>query len=117
MDKFKNKIDFINGNIKSVNNRINLLEDKYQVILNQLNNIFKIVSSHYYYNKKKTSRSTNKEKTIKEKDDLFDNKKFMGKIKDLYNDDEYNIKVSNNEFNKVLKRIEPFLIKKFKNSQ
>ena len=41
----------------------------------------------------------------------------MGKIKDLYNDDEYNIKVSNNEFNKVLKRIEPCLIKKFKNSQ
>ena len=43
----------------------------------------------------------------------------MLKLKDMYNDDyenvdEYKLKIPNNEFSKTLRRIEPFLIKKFK---
>ena len=41
----------------------------------------------------------------------------MDKISELYHDNEYNLKIPNNDFNTALKRIEPFLIKKFKNNQ
>ena len=118
LDKFSNKIDFINGNIKSVYHRINTLEDRYQEILNQLNNIYNIVSSYYHY-KKRTHRTTVKEKTIKHKrDDLYRNQKFMNKISEiLYNDNEYNLKMPYEEAKRVLNKIEPFLIKKFKNSE
>ena len=117
IDKFTNKIEFINVNIKSVNHRINILEDRYQVILKQLNNIYKIVVSSYHH-KKKVRRSTIKEKTIiQKKEDLSENKKFMNKISELYNDNEYNLKKPNEEYNNTLKRIEPFLIKKFKSNK
>ena len=116
IDKFNNKIGFINGNIKSANNRINTLEDRYKDILNQLNNIFKIVSS-FYHHKRKSRRSTKKEKTIlQKKEDLYKNTKFMNKIRELYNDNEYNLKIPSDGFNRTLKTIEPFLIKKFKNN-
>ena len=113
--KFKNQIDFININIKSINIKINVLEDRYKEILNQLNNIYKIVSSHYYHHRRKTTRhSNNKEKTLTI--NLRD-KKFMNKISELYNYNELNLKIPNNEYNSTLKKIEPFLIKKFKNKQ
>ena len=40
----------------------------------------------------------------------------MNKIRELYNDNEYNLKIPSEGFNRTLKTIEPFLIKKFKNS-
>ena len=117
IDKFNSKIDFINVNIKSVNQRINALEDRYQAILNQLNNIYKIVSN-YYHHKRKSRRSTIKEKTkIQKKEDLLKNKEFMNKISGLYTDNDYNLRIQNNEYNNALKKIEPFLIKKFKSNQ
>ena len=118
MDKFNNKIDFINGNIKSVNHRMNILEDRYQEILNQLNNIYKVVSSYYHY-KKRSHRNTVKEKAIRhKKEDMHKNQKFMSKINDIiYNDDEYDLNMPYNEAKRILKKIEPFLIKKFKNSE
>ena len=118
IDKFNNKIDFINGNIKSVNHRMNVLEDRYQEILNQLNNIYKVVSSYYHY-KKRSHRTIVKEKTIRhKKEDIHKNQKFMNKINDIiYNDDENNLNMPYNEAKRILKKIEPFLIKKFKNSE
>ena len=128
--KFNNDIDFINGNIKLVNHRITSLEEKYQLILNQLNNIFKTVSIYYHHHKRKsdvhhTMRMKNKlanirtQKTDYQKEEDLDDKKFMLKLKDMYNDDyenvdEYKLRIPNNEFSKTLRRIEPFLIKKFK---
>ena len=38
----------------------------------------------------------------------------MKKISEIYSDNEFNLKIPNNEFNSTLKKIEPFLIKKFK---
>ena len=43
------------------------------------------------------------------------------KLKDMYNDnyendEEYKLKIPNDEYNKALRKIEPFLIKKFKNN-
>ena len=118
IDKFSNKIDFINVNIKSVHHRINMLENRYQDILNHLNNIYKIVSSYYHY-KKKSRRTTVKEKTIRhKKEEIYKNQKFMNKISDkLYNDNEYNLKMPYDEAKRVLKKIEPFLIKQFKNNE
>ena len=80
-----------------------------------MNNIYKIVSSHYYHHRRKTKhRTNNKEKTITVN---LKDQKFMDKISELYHDNEYNLKIPNNDFNTALKRIEPFLIKKFKNNQ
>ena len=115
MDKFNIKIDLINGNIKSINSRIIILEERYQVILNQLKNILKIVSSHYYYKKRKSI--VNKGKATHKKEELIDNKTIMTKIKDIYNDNDFCLKIPNNEFSKAIKKIEPFLIKKFKKNQ
>ena len=125
IDKFGSKIDIVNGNMKSFNNRINVLELRYKAIFKQLNKIFKIVYSHYHHHRKKSRSSTEREKSkskkedkkekIKEKDDANENIKFMSRIKKLYNDsNEYNIKISNEEYNSTLKKIEPYLIKKFK---
>ena len=46
----------------------------------------------------------------------------MMKLKELYNDDyeydeDYRVNIPDNEYNKTLKRIEPFLIKKFRNKK
>ena len=128
--KFNNEIDFINGNIKLVNHRITTLENRYQLILTQLNNIFKTVSTYYHHHKKKsdihhTMRIKNKLGTIRKNMDyekegeILDDKKLMLKLKDIYNDDyenneDYRINIPNDEYNKTLRRIEPFLIKKFK---
>ena len=126
--KINNKIDFINGNIKLVNHKISNLENRYQLILNQLNNIFKTVSSYYHHHKRKSDQHhtfRNKLGSIKEKmdqqkvGDILNEKDFMGKIKEIYNDDydyidEYKLKIPNDEYNKTLRKIEPFLIKKFK---
>ena len=123
IDKFGSKIDIVNGNIKSFNNRINVLELRYKAIFKQLNKIFKIVYSHHHHHRKKSRETNEKQKSnddkkvkIKEKDDLEENnKKFMSRIKKLYNDsNEYNIQISNEEYNNTLKKIEPYLIKKFK---
>ena len=51
--------------------------------------------------------------------EILDDKKLMLKLKDIYNDDyenneDYRINIPNDEYNKTLRRIEPFLIKKFK---
>ena len=123
IDKFGSKIDIVNGSIKSFNNRINVLELRYKAIFKQLNKIFKVVYSHYHHHRKKSHVSNEKEKSKedkkikkKEKEDLDENIKFMSRIKKLYNDsNEYNIRISNEEYNNTLKKIEPFLIKKFKN--
>ena len=125
IDKFGSKIDIVNGSIKSFKNRINVLELRYKAIFKQLNKIFKIVYSHYHHHRKKSHVSNEKEKSkskedkkvkIKEKEDVDENIKFMSRIKKLYNDNnEYNIRISNEEYNNTLKKIEPFLIKKFKN--
>ena len=116
MNKFHNRIDFINKNIKSVNQRINVLEDRYKLILNQLNNIYKIVSSHYYHHKKRSNSKKDKINTPK-KEDLLNNIQFMHKIRELYNDNDFNLKIPNDEFKKAIKKIEPFLIQKFKKNQ
>ena len=117
-DNVMNKIEFINVNIKSINHKINILEDRYQIISNQLNNIYKIVVSSYYHHKKKIHHSSHKEKRRLEKsEDLNKNQIFMTKISELYNDNEYNLKILNKKYNRTLKRIEPFLIKKFKSNQ
>ncbi len=130
--KFNNEIDFINGNIKLVNHRITTLENRYQLILNQLNNIFNTVSSYYHHHKRKmeqhASMRLNNKKGInrgrsidyQKEEDILSDKKFMLKLKDMYNDDyenneEYRLKIPNDEYNKTLRKIEPFLIKKFKN--
>ena len=126
--KINNEIDFINGNIKLVNHKISNLESRYQLILNQLNNIFKTVSSYYHHHKRKSEQHhtfRNKLGSIKQKmdqqkvGDILNDKDFMGKIKEMYNDeyeynDEYKLKIPNDEYNKTLRKIEPFLIKKFK---
>ena len=126
--KINNEIDFINGNIKLVNHKISNLENRYQLILNQLNNIFKTVSSYYHHHKRKSEQHhtfRNKLGSIKQKmdqqkvGDILNDKDFMGKIKEIYNDeyeyiDEYKLKIPNDEYNKTLRKIEPFLIKKFK---
>ena len=128
--KFNNEIDFINGNIKLVNHRITTLENRYQLILTQLNNIFKTVSTYYHHHKRKsdshhTIRIKNKLVNIKKNMDyekegeILNDKKFMLKLKDMYNDnyennEDYRINIPNDEYNKTLRRIEPFLIKKFK---
>ena len=128
--KINNEIDFINGNIKLVNHKISNLESRYQLILNQLNNIFKTVSSYYHHHKRKseqhhTFRMKNKLGEINQKMDqqkigeILNDKNFMMKIKDIYNDDyenidEYKLKIPNDEYSKTLRKIEPFLIKKFK---
>ena len=128
--KLNNEIDFINGNIKLVNHKISNLENRYQLILNQLNNIFKTVSSYYHHHKRKseqhhTFRMKNKLGEINQKMDqqkigeILNDKNFMMKIKDIYNDDyenidEYKLKIPNDEYSKTLRKIEPFLIKKFK---
>ena len=130
--KFNNEIDFINGNIKLVNHRITTLENRYQLILNQLNNIFNTVSSYYHHHKRKmeqhasmrmnNKKGTNRGRSIdyQKEEDILSDKKFMLKLKDMYNDDyenkeEYRLKIPNDEYNKTLRKIEPFLIKKFKN--
>ena len=113
INKFHNRIDFINKNIKSVNQRINVLEDRYKSILNQLNNIYKIVSSRYYHHKKRSNSKKDKINTPK-KEDLLNNIQFMHKIRELYNDNDFNLKIPNDEFKKAIKKIEPFLIQKFK---
>ena len=41
----------------------------------------------------------------------------MNKISGLYTDIDYNLRIPNNEYNNALKKIEPFLIKKFKSNQ
>ena len=131
--KFNNEIDFINGNIKLVNHRISTLENRYQLILTQLNNIFKSVSSYYHHHKRKMEQQNtlklNKKKGIikgrtidsQNTEEILDDKKFMQKLKDLYNDDyenneELRLNIPNDEYNKTLRRIEPFLVKKFKNN-
>ena len=133
LKKFDNEINFINGNIKLVNHKITNLENKYQLILNQLNNIFNTVSSYYHHRKRKmeqhnTFRINNKKGSnqgrsidYQNEDEIFEDKKFMMKLKDMYNDnyendEEYKLKIPNDEYNKALRRIEPFLIKKFKNN-
>ena len=113
ISKFSNKIDILNGNIKSLNNRINTLEDKYQSIFSELKNILKIIS-HHYHHKRKTQRQSKEDKKNKTEDI---NKKFMSKIKELYNDEEFNIKIKENKYNSTLKKIEPYLIKKFKENK
>ena len=130
--RFNNEIDFINGNIKLVNHRISTLENRYQLILNQLNNIFNTVSSYYHHHKRKmeqhASMRLNNKKGInrgrsidyQKEEDILSDKKFMLKLKDMYNDDyenneELRLKIPNDEYNKTLRKIEPFLIKKFKN--
>ena len=130
--KFNNEIDFINGNIKLVNHRITNLEKRYKLILNQLNNIFKTVSTYYHHHKRKmdqhnTLRLNNKKGTIRgrsidyqKEEEVLDDKKFMLKLKDMYNDDyenneELRLNIPHDEYNKTLRKIEPFLIKKFKN--
>lgn len=128
--KFNNEIDFINGNIKLVNHRITTLENRYQLILTQLNNIFKTVSTYYHHHKRKsdmnhTIRIKNRLGTLRKNVDyekegeMLDDKKFMLKLKDMYNDEyenneDYRINIPNDEYNKTLRKIEPFLIKKFK---
>ena len=68
----------------------------------------------------KNKLGTNKQKMEQDKiGELLNDKNFMMKIKDLYNDDyenvdEYKLKIPNDEYNKTLRKIEPFLIKKFK---
>ena len=72
----------------------------------------------YYHHKKKIHHSSHKEKRRLEKsEDLNKNQIFMTKISELYNDNEYNLKILNKKYNRTLKRIEPFLIKKFKSNQ
>ena len=131
--KFNNEIDFINGNIKLVNHRITTLENRYQLILSQLNKIFNTVSSYYHHHKRKmeqhaslrmnNKKGINRGRSIdyQKEEDILSNKKFMMKLKDMYNDDyenneELRLKIPNDEYNKTLRKIEPFLIKKFKNS-
>ena len=126
MSKFSSKIDVINLNIKSVNNRINSLEEKYQSILNQLNNVLKILSSIYHHHRRKShiqnenENSKDDKKNDEEKNKSVDPKKIkkvMNKISELYNDEDYNIQVKNNNYNSVVKKIEPYLIKKFKSNK
>jgi hypothetical protein len=131
--KFNNEIDFINGNIKLVNHRITTLENRYQLILSQLNKIFNTVSSYYHHHKRKmeqhaslrmnNKKGINRGRSIdyQKEEDILSNKKFMMKLKDMYNDnyendEEYKLKIPNDEYNKALRKIEPFLIKKFKNN-
>ena len=100
------------------------MELRYKAIFKQLNKIFKIVYSHYHHHRKKSRASSEKEKPKskedkkvkkKENDVVDDNIKFMSRIKKLYNDsNEYDIKISKEEYNNTLKKIEPYLIKKFK---
>lgn len=121
INKFNGKIDVVNVNIKSINSKINILEVRYQALLKQINKIYKIVLTHYRNHKRKSTRhNNNKEKSNdekkKEKDDSNKNQKFMSKIKELYNDNDYNIKIVDDQYNSTLKKIEPFLIKKFKNN-
>ena len=130
--KFNNEIDFINGNIKLVSHRITNLENRFKLILNQLNNIFKTVSTYYHHHKRKmdqhnTLRLNNKKGTIRgrsidyqKEEEVLDDKKFMLKLKDMYNDDyenneELRLNIPHDEYNKTLRKIEPFLITKFKN--
>ena len=125
ISKFNSKIDLINLNIKTIKNKTNLLEEKYQSILNQLNNILKMMTSLYHHHKKKSHHSIGKDKSKeykkidddKNKDDPKKIKKIMNKISELYNDEEYSFKIKNNEYNSAVKKIEPFLIKKFKNNK
>ncbi len=93
MKKFDNEINFINGNIKLVNHKITNLENKYQLILNQLNNIFNTVSSYYHHRKRKmeqhnTFRINNKKGSnqgrsidYQNEDEIFEDKKFMMKLR------------------------------------
>ena len=124
INKFNGKIDVVNLNIKTISSKINILEVRYQALLKQVNKIFKIVLTHYRNHKRKSTRrnnnteKSNDEKTKeKEKDDSSKNQKFMRKIKELYNDNDYNIKIVDDQYNSTLKKIEPFLIKKFKTNQ
>ena len=101
IDIFCSKIDIINGNMKSFNNRINVLELSYKSIFKQFNKILKIVYSRYHHHRKKSHVSSEKEKSkedkkvkTKKKDDIDENIKFMSRIKKLYNDsNEYNIRI------------------------
>ena len=130
--KFNNEIDFINGNIKLVNHRITTLENRYQLILSQLNKIFNTVSSYYHHHKRKmeqhASMRMNNKKGInrgrsidyQKEEDILSDKKFMMKLKDMYNDEyenneELRLKIPNTENTKTLRKIEHILIKKFKN--
>ena len=124
INKFNGKIDVVNLNIKTISSKINILEVRYQALLKQVNKIYKIVLTHYRNHKRKSTRrnnnteKSNDEKTKeKEKDDSSKNQKFMRKIKELYNDNDYNIKIVDDQYNSTLKKIEPFLIKKFKTNQ
>ncbi len=122
INSFSSKIDLVNANIKSINSNINILEVRYQALLKQVNKIYKIFLTHYRNHKRKSSRQNNKEKSNdeqkreKEKDDSNKNQKFMSKLKGLYDDKDYNIKIIDDQYNNTLKKIEPFLIKKFKNN-
>ena len=123
INKFNSKIDDVNVNIKTVNSKINILEVRYQALLKQINKIYKIVLMHYRNHKRKSTHINNiKEKSNdekkKEKDDSNKNQKFMSKLKKLYEDfdNDYNIKIVDAQYNNTLQKIEPFLIKKFKNN-
>ena len=66
-------------------------------------------------------KGTNRGRSIdyQKEEDILSDKKFMLKLKDMYNDDyenneDYRINIPNDEYNKTLRKIEPFLIKKFK---
>ena len=126
INKFTSMIDVVNVNINTINSKINILEVRYQALLKQVNKIYKIVLTHYRNHKRKsTRRNNNKEKSNdekskekeKEKDDSNKNQNFMRKLKELYDDNDYNIKIVDAQYNSTLKKIEPFLIKKFKNNQ
>ena len=132
--KINNKLNKINYNTKIIINRLNLLEEKYKPFDSKINDILIIILLIYEFIKK---RNTNN----KLSKDLFNNSniKNCSKLRKLkgqgfisinksknflyttngFNFEEgglYSSEQTKEELEKILKKIEPFLIKQFKDT-
>ena len=132
-------IFLIKENNKSLNTKIKILEEKTDSILKQINTMYKIINSiHNYLKNKKNTIKIDNTKSLPNKGNIepikynttniktsrmnevksgFIHKKING-VGALYNIDnefnEFNINLNGNEStSRILKKLEPFLIKQF----
>ena len=131
--KMNHKLNKINSNTKIIINRLNLLEVNYKPLNSQINDISMIILLIYEYIKKRNTnnklnnglfdtniRSHSKNKKLKGKNNLFS----INRAKNfLYTTNGFNLEEglystgqTKEELEIILKKIEPFLIKQFKDT-
>lgn len=128
------KIKKINSNIKIFLNRINSLEENVKPLISQINDISMIISLIYNYMKKRKTnnifnndilnniniKNHSKNKKTKERNNIL----YFNKTKNFlyttnffnFNEELYSTKQTKEELKAILKKIESFLIKQFKDT-